>query len=89
VAVNNTECADSRCRCIYDHVWTADTAECRYDGVDSQHKAVGVTLVVGVVVVSVVDVLLVTCLVVNCVAVIAVRRRRRHLANHSRSNSEA
>ena len=84
--MNNSWCADGRCRCSYDHVWTADTAQCRYDGEDSRQYAVGVLLVVVVVVVSVVDSLLVACLVVNCAAAIAVRRR---LANHSRTNAEA
>jgi len=83
-ARNNSECVDNRCRCVYDHVWAADTAECRYSGEDSRQKAIGLTLIAAVVVVSLLDVLIVACLVVNCVAVIALRRRRR-LANLSRT----
>ena len=85
-AVNNSECVEGRCRCVYDHDWTEDTSECLYDGGDTHQKVVGLTLVVVIVLVGMLDVLLVACLVVNCVAIIAVRRR---LANRSRSSPEA
>jgi len=87
-AVNNSECADGRCRCSYDHLWSPAAAECLYDGYDSRQKVVGTALVVAAAFVGVVDVLMVACLVANCAAVVAVRRRRR-LANRRRTDAGA
>ena len=90
MAVNKTECVDRQCQCVFDHVWTEDAAECRYDGEDSRQMAVGVTLIVGVVVVGTVDVVLITCLVMNTVMFFALLRRHRlALANYRRTNADA
>ena len=66
-AVNNSECVDGRCHCIFDHVWTPHTGQCQYDGEDTRHKVVGLTLIAGVVVVGVVDVVLVACVIAHSV----------------------
>jgi len=84
--VNNSQCAAGRCRCSYDHLWTPAEARCRYDGDDSRQAAVAAALVVSATVVALVDALLVACLVANCAAVVAMRRRRRALADCARTD---